>query len=170
MDFHTTQKIIVTFLPILHKHNWFMPHPYKVETLTRQRTRSIQVWMTSDSLERQTSIWVCSTGKCWTKSTAGSWFDSNHIHQPPVTEMRITHAVRVKLSGHVNDDNIRALDNSSSRFLHQIISPKKPTFISLFIWHAVPFKSGKGESGLLPDRTQGAGVSRRLAGEVCGLT
>ena len=27
----------------------------------------------------------------------------------------------------------------------------------------------RGESGLLPDRTQGAGVSRRLAGEVCWL-
>lgn len=35
----------------------------------------------SDSLERQTFIWVCSTGKCGTRSTAGSWFDSNHIHQ-----------------------------------------------------------------------------------------
>ena len=33
--------------------------------------------------------------------------------------------------------------------------------ISLFRGHAVPFKSGEGESGLLPDRTQGAGVSRR---------
>lgn len=42
--------------------------------------------------------------------------------------------------------------------------------ISLFRWHAVPFKSGEGESGLLPDRTQGAGLSRRLAGEVYGLT
>ena len=42
--------------------------------------------------------------------------------------------------------------------------------ISPFKWHAVPFKSGKGESGLLPDRTQGAGLSRRLAGEVYGLT
>ena len=41
---------------------------------------------------------------------------------------------------------------------------------SLFRWHAVPFKSGEGESGLLPDRTQGAGLSRRLAGEVYGLT
>ena len=41
--------------------------------------------------------------------------------------------------------------------------------ISLFRWHAVPFKSGEGESGLLPDRTQGAGLSRRLAGEVYGL-
>lgn len=40
---------------------------------------------------------------------------------------------------------------------------------SLFRWNAVPFKSGKGESGLLPDRTQGAGLSRRLAGEVYGL-
>ena len=39
-----------------------------------------------------------------------------------------------------------------------------------FRWRAVPFKSGKGEPGLLPDRTQGAGVSRRLAGEVYGLT
>ena len=34
---------------------------------------------------------------------------------------------------------------------------------------AVPFESGEGESGLLPDRTQGAGLSRRLAGEVCWL-
>lgn len=42
--------------------------------------------------------------------------------------------------------------------------------VSLFRWHAVPFKSGEGESGLLPDRTQGAGLSRRLAGEVYGLT
>ena len=42
--------------------------------------------------------------------------------------------------------------------------------ISLFRWRAVPFKSGEGESGLLPDRTQGAGLSRRLAGEVYGLT
>ena len=42
--------------------------------------------------------------------------------------------------------------------------------ISLFRWHAVPFKSGEGESGLLPDRTQGAGLSRRLAGDVYGLT
>ena len=42
--------------------------------------------------------------------------------------------------------------------------------ISLFRWHVVPFKSGEGESGLLPDRTQGAGLSRRLAGEVYGLT
>lgn len=33
--------------------------------------------------------------------------------------------------------------------------------ISLFRWNAVPFKSGEGESGLLPDRTQGAGISRR---------
>ena len=33
--------------------------------------------------------------------------------------------------------------------------------ISLFRWHAVPFKSGERESGLLPDRTQGAGLSRR---------
>ena len=41
--------------------------------------------------------------------------------------------------------------------------------ISLFRWNAVPFKSGEGESGLLPDRTQGAGLSRRLAGEVYGL-
>ena len=32
-----------------------------------------------------------------------------------------------------------------------------------------PFESGEGESGLLPDRTQGAVVSRRLAGEVYGL-
>ena len=28
----------------------------------------------------------------------------------------------------------------------------------------------RGETGLLPDRTQGAGLSRRLAGEVYGLT
>ena len=42
--------------------------------------------------------------------------------------------------------------------------------ISPFRRHAVPFKSGEGESGLLPDRTQGAGLSRRLAGEVYGLT
>ena len=42
--------------------------------------------------------------------------------------------------------------------------------ISLFRWHAVPFKSGEGESGLLPDCTQGAGLSRRLAGEVYGST
>ena len=41
---------------------------------------------------------------------------------------------------------------------------------SLFRWHAVPFKSGERGSGLLPDRTQGAGLSRRLAGEVYGLT
>ena len=41
--------------------------------------------------------------------------------------------------------------------------------ISLSRWHAVPFESGEGESGLLPDRTQGAGLSRRLAGEVYGL-
>ena len=27
----------------------------------------------------------------------------------------------------------------------------------------------RGETGLLPDRTQGAGLSRRLAGEVYGL-
>lgn len=83
--------------------------------------------------------------------------------------MRITHAVRVKLSGHVNDDSIHALDNSSSRFLHQIISPKQPTFISPSGGRAVQFESGEGESGLLPDRTQGAGLSRRLAGEVYGL-
>ena len=42
--------------------------------------------------------------------------------------------------------------------------------ISLFNWRAVPFESGERESGLLPDRTQGAGLSRRLAGEVYGLT
>ena len=64
------------------------------------------------------------------KESGICWFESNNGRQPPVTEMRITHAVRVKLSGHVNDDNIRALDNSSSRFLHQIISPKQPTLIS----------------------------------------
>ena len=34
--------------------------------------------------------------------------------------------------------------------------------ISLFRWHAVPFKSGKGESGLLPDRTQGAKIKPSL--------
>lgn len=33
-----------------------------------------------------------------------------------------------------------------------------------------PVQVGRGESGLLPDRTQGAGLSRRLAGEVYGLT
>ena len=33
--------------------------------------------------------------------------------------------------------------------------------ISLFIWHAVLFKSGERETGLFPGRTQGAGVSRR---------
>ena len=32
-----------------------------------------------------------------------------------------------------------------------------------------PVQVGRGESGLLPDRTQGAGLSRRLAGEVYGL-
>lgn len=32
-----------------------------------------------------------------------------------------------------------------------------------------PVRVGRGESGLLPDRTQGAGLSRRLAGEVYGL-
>ena len=50
-----------------------------------------------------------------------------------------------------------------------LASKSKPDFIP-FRWHAVPFKSGEGESGLLPDRTQGAGLSRRLAGEVYGLT
>ena len=33
-----------------------------------------------------------------------------------------------------------------------------------------PVRVGRGELGLLPDRTQGAGVSRRLAGEVYGVT
>lgn len=32
-----------------------------------------------------------------------------------------------------------------------------------------PVQVGREEPGLLPDRTQGAGVSRRLAGEVYGL-
>lgn len=32
-----------------------------------------------------------------------------------------------------------------------------------------PVRVRRGESGLLPDRTQGAGLSRRLAGEVYGL-
>ena len=41
--------------------------------------------------------------------------------------------------------------------------------ISPSVGLAVPFESGEGESGLLPDRTQGAGLSRRLAGEVYGL-
>ena len=50
------------------------------------------------------------------------------------------------------------------------LSSKSKPVLSLFNWHAVPFKSGEGESGLLPDRTQGAGLSRRLAGEVYGLT
>ena len=50
-----------------------------------------------------------------------------------------------------------------------LASKSKPVSIP-FIRHAVPFKSGEGESGLLPDRTQGAGLSRRLAGEVYGLT
>lgn len=31
-----------------------------------------------------------------------------------------------------------------------------------------PVRVGRGELGLLPDRTQGAGLSRRLAGEVYG--
>ena len=46
---------------------------------------------------------------------------------------------------------------------------KEPALPSPSVGLAVPFESGEGESGLLPDRTQGAGVSRRLAGEVYGL-
>ena len=49
-----------------------------------------------------------------------------------------------------------------------LASKSKPVYIPLQR-AAVPFESGEGESGLLPDRTQGAGLSRRLAGEVYGL-
>ena len=44
----------------------------------------------------------------------------------------------------------------------------KPVYIP-FRRACGPVQVGQGESGLLPDRTQGAGVSRRLAGEVYGL-
>lgn len=43
-----------------------------------------------------------------------------------MTETRITHTVRFTLNGRVNDDIIRALDNSFDWFLNQIISPKQP--------------------------------------------
>ena len=88
------------------------------------------------------------------KESGICWFESNNGHQ---------------LAGSVNtftDFRLKKCVVLSKGFL---ASKSKPISIP-FRWHAAPFKSGKGESCLLPDRTQGAGLSRRLAGEVYGLT
>lgn len=61
-------------------------------------------------------------------------------------EMRTTQAIRFKLNWRVNSDIICAMDNSSSRFLHQIISPKQPTFLSPLDGIRLQFKSGRGET------------------------
>ena len=64
---------------------------------------------------------------------------------------------------------MRALDNSSVgsyiRLFRQSNRHSYPLQMA-----CGPVQVGRGESGLLPDRTQGAGLSRRLAGEVYGLT
>ena len=87
------------------------------------------------------------------KESGICWFEPNNGHQ---------------LAGSVNtfpSPGPKKCGVLSKGFL---TSKSKPVYIPLQM-ACGPVQVGRGESGLLPDRTQGAGLSRRLAGEVYGL-